>query len=300
MAVVTDPRRLELPLPGGHDGATVRLHPLLCAEMKAPPGYWERPPGPAAEVRELLLKRRSGWITLPIPAFLVEHPTAGAILIDTGLHGSVAHDPSASLGKLGGRLLAPRMTADQAVPVQIAARGVMPEDVAIVVMTHLHFDHASGISQFPEPTFVVARQEWDSASESGLTHGYFPRQFDHAFQWRTIDFERDQTVDSFATFARTVDLLGDGSIRLAFTPGHSAGHCSVLLRLAGREVLLTGDAAYAQKNIDNRSVPLVCPDEHLYLRSLDEIRRFTEQTPGALVICGHDPWAWPQLKSVYE
>ena len=103
-------------------------------------------------------------------------------------------------------------------------------------------------------------------------------------------------MDSFASFGRTIDLFGDGSVRLLSTPGHTRGHMSVLLRLrSGRELLLTGDAAYARATIEQELVPLFCDDVHRYLRSLREIRRYLEQTPSALVVCGHDPESWPQV-----
>ena len=75
----------------------------------------------------------------------------------------------------------------------------------------------------------------------------------------------------------------------------------MLLRLSrDRELLLTADAAYSTHTIRDRLLPLFCADEHLYLRSLGEIRRFLERTPGAIVICGHDPEQWPRLAAVYD
>ena len=97
-------------------------------------------------------------------------------------------------------------------------------------------------------------------------------------------------MDSFASFGHAIDLFGDGSVRLLSTPGHTKGHMSVLLRLrSGRELLLTGDAAYSRATIEQELVPLFCDDVHRYRRSLREIRRYLEQTPSALVVCGHDP-----------
>ena len=65
---------------------------------------------------------------------------------------------------------------------------------------------------------------------------------------------------------------------------------SVLLRLeSGREVLLTGDAAYSRRTIEEDLVPVFVDDVHRYRRSLGEIRRYVEHTPDAEVICGHDP-----------
>ena len=74
-----------------------------------------------------------------------------------------------------------------------------------------------------------------------LLNGYRRAHFDYAFDYRTVDFDRGG-IDSYATFGRTFDLFGDGSIRLAYTPGHSAGHMSVVARLAERDFVIGGDA----------------------------------------------------------
>lgn len=297
MSVATEPKPYVHPLPGGQEGATVRVRPLLAAEVMAPPAWFRRPPGFAGSLRGLL-SRRSTWVALPIPAFLIDHPSAGPILVDTGLHASVPGNPADSLGPTA-RLLDIRMVPEQAVPAQLEALGVDPHDVRAVVMTHLHYDHASGVSQFPQATFVVARPEWEAAAKGGARGGYRPRQFDHAFDWRTVDYE-DADVTSFAGFARSVDLFGDGSVRLVSTPGHTVGHQSVIVRLHDRELLLTGDAAYRRETIRTRELPLLVTDEHLYQRSLGEIARYLEQTPSAVVICGHDPSEWENLDEVYS
>jgi glyoxylase-like metal-dependent hydrolase (beta-lactamase superfamily II) len=297
MSVATEPKPFAHALPGGSDGATVRVRPLLAAEIMAPPAWFRRPAGPGGLLRGML-SRRSTWVALPIPAFLIDHPTAGPILVDTGLHASVPGRPADSLGPVA-RLLDIRMTPEQAIPAQLEALGVDPHAVGAVVMTHLHYDHASGVSQFPQATFVVARAEWDAAAGGGAKDGYRPRQFDHAFDWRVVDYEHAD-VGSFASFARSVDLLGDGSIRLVSTPGHTRGHQSVVVRLHDRELLLTGDAAYRRETIATGELPLVVTDEHRYRRSLAEIARYVELTPSAEVICGHDPAGWAELAEVYS
>jgi glyoxylase-like metal-dependent hydrolase (beta-lactamase superfamily II) len=245
-------------------------------------------------------RSRRGWLWLPIPAFLVEHPGAGAVLIDTGLHPSVAIDPTQSFGPVAGRFNQFRMEPDQAAAAQLRAGGVDPAEVRVVVMTHLHTDHASAVSEFPNATFVVDQREWESASRSrGVLRGYHRAQFDYGFDWRTVDFDAPD-VDSFATFGQSIDLFGDGSVRLLATPGHSLGHMSVLVRLRDREALVCGDAAYTRRAIDHDVTPLLMHDEHLFFRSLRELRRFVERTPGLVVIPGHDVDVWPTLDELYE
>jgi glyoxylase-like metal-dependent hydrolase (beta-lactamase superfamily II) len=296
-----DPRPAQLPIAGGREGATVTVQPLRTAEILAMPHFLQRPSGPLAEVRGLgLLTPRSRWSRIPVPCFLVEHPGVGAILVDTGLQASVAEHPAATLGHRAALVMDIAMEAGWAAAAQLRERGVEPEDVRVAIMTHLHYDHAGAVADFPQATFVVDAAEWAAASGGGFLHGYRRALIDHPFDWRLLSFDASE-VGSFASFGRAIDLFADGSVQLLSTPGHSKGHLSVLLRLSGgRELLLTADAAYARRSIDDGLVPVFVDDVHRYRRSLAEIRRYVEQTPSATVICGHDAEGWADVHSVYR
>jgi N-acyl homoserine lactone hydrolase len=297
MSAATEPQPAKLPLPGGRENAVVRVHPITTGTAIYPEDAFFRRGGRLAALRALGLGSKR--IEIPIPAFAVEHPGAGLMLIDTGFHASLAVDPKANMGPVLGRVFKPKMGPDDAMPDQLRARGLDPSKVAVVVMTHLHVDHASGVAQFPDATFVVSAREWHAATEEkGLTGGYVRRQFDHAFDWRTVDFDSDE-VNSFASFGRTIDLLGDGSVRLAYTPGHTLGHMSVVLRTRGGEFLVAADAAYTIRNLRDSVMPYGAHDEHEYRRSLKEVQRYIEQTPGAVVSVGHDLEAFRALNPVY-
>ena len=100
--VIAEAQPAQLPLPGGRQGATVRLHPLNTGELPGPPAWFEREEGRLAGAA----RDRASWSTarrscaIPVPAFLVEHPGVGPMLIDTGLHPSVAVDPKQSFGRM--------------------------------------------------------------------------------------------------------------------------------------------------------------------------------------------------------
>jgi glyoxylase-like metal-dependent hydrolase (beta-lactamase superfamily II) len=301
VATAAEPQPASLPLPGGEHGATVRLHPLLSGISTAPPGWFYRESGRLAPLRALGIGvPKSDLIDMSIQAFLVEHPGEGPILIDTGFHPSVAVDPKQSLGRVGARAFHPTFSAEDAVAAQLRERGIEAREIGLVVMTHLHIDHASGVSEFPAATFVVDRREWEAATEpQGWKRGYRPRQFDHAFDWRLVDFDSPE-VDSYATFGRSYDLLGDGSIRLVSTPGHTRGHMSVILRTGEREVLVAGDAIYTRRSLERGEVPYQVDDEHRFRRSVKEIQLFHETRHDALVIPGHELDFWKTLDAVYE
>jgi N-acyl homoserine lactone hydrolase len=300
MATAAEPRPAQLPLPGGREGATVRLHPLLCGRALAPRAALLRESGRLAWRRALGLGvGKDDWLPFPVQAFLLEHPGAGPMLIDTGLHPSVSVKPTESFGRV--TLMAFRdleMEPGQAASAQLRERGIDPSAVGVVVMTHLHVDHASGIGEFPEATFVVSKAEWEAATTQGRLHGYVPRQFDHAFDYRLLDFDGPDT-SSFSGFARSFDLFGDGSVRAVFTPGHTLGHMSVVVRTARGEVLVAGDAMGLRRNLDDTHLPYRVEDEHLYRRSLREIRQYLKETPDALVVPGQDWEAWQALAPTY-
>jgi N-acyl homoserine lactone hydrolase len=300
MATVAEPRPAELPLPGGRPGCTVKVHPLLTGRMKGPEPWFLREPGRFAARRAYGFGvKRDEWLELPAPAFLLEHPGVGPILIDTGFHPSVAVNPKQNLGRLALRIFKDlRMEPAQAVSAQLRDKGMTPADLKVVVMTHLHMDHASAIAEFPGATFVVSKAEWEAATTQGQFHGYVKRQFDHGFDYRLLDFD-DPRASSFSGFGRSFDLFGDGSVRVVFTPGHTLGHMSVVVRASGREILVAADAAYLSRTIDDEHVPFRMEDEHLFRRSLREIRQYAKETPDALIIPGHDWAAWGELDSVY-
>lgn len=303
MATAAEPQPAVLPLPGGRPGATVKLHPLLSGTALSPPGWIHREQGRLAKPRALGIGvSREEMLVIPIVSFLVQHPGAGPLLIDTGLHPSCAVDPKQNLGRVGAKAFGGlRMEPSWAVTEQLRERGVSARDVPTVVMTHLHIDHASAMSEFPSATFLFSAREWEAATEPrAWQHGYRTRQFDHGFDYRTVDFTDSSGVDSYSTFGRTFDLFGDGSVRLAYTPGHTHGHMSVVLRLAGeREALVAGDAIYTRRALRVGDLPFRIEDEHLFRRSLREIQLYEENNPSALVIPGHDMEAWRELEAVY-
>jgi N-acyl homoserine lactone hydrolase len=302
MATAAEPQPAVLPLPGGVKDATVKLHPLLSGISKGPNAWIHREDGRLATLHALGFGvAQEDMIEIPIVSFLVEHPGAGPVLIDTGLHPSCAIDLKQNFGRVASMAFRGVKVDEQGVARdRLIARGIEPRDVKLIVMTHLHVDHASGMSEFPNATFVFTKREWEAATDSrNWQHGYHTRQFDHGFDYRTLDFE-DADTDSYATFGRSFDLLGDGSIRAVYTPGHTHGHMSVVLRLAGgREALVAGDAIYTRHALDTEHLPFRIEDEHFYRRSLKEIQLYVQTKPDALVIPGHDLAEWNKLSPEY-
>ena len=176
------------------------------------------------------------------------------------------------------------------------AAGIDPTEVGTVVMTHLHSDHASGIAEFPGATFVLSSAEWEAASKGRELDGYIKRQYDHAFDYRTLDFE-GRDADSFASVRPLLRPLRRRQRAHGLHPGPHP------------RPLRGGAAAGGPRGADLRRrrlhdeddrgdhLPFKMADEHRFRRSLKEIQRYIEQTPDAVVIPGHDMAAWRRLDS---
>ncbi|MGA8746165.1 MAG: N-acyl homoserine lactonase family protein [Solirubrobacterales bacterium] len=303
MAVHVEAKPLHEPLSGGTPGATVAVEPIIAGRATWSRSMMESPGGRFLTPRVILdLLRSKSAVTIPIPTFLIRHPSAGAILIDTGFHPSISTDPSENFGKLAARIGKPTLEPGEDVPAQLRRRGIEPGEVPIVVMTHMHLDHTSAISEFPKSTFIVSEQEWREATHGSqpAMNGYRRTHFDYAFDYRTVDFDRGG-IDSYATFGRTFDLFDDGSLRLAFTPGHSAGHISVVARLTDRDFVIGGDAMYTYPQLDgNAPLPPRPFDAHNFRRSLQELRLFHREFPDVVITPGHDLGFYEQLEARYE
>jgi N-acyl homoserine lactone hydrolase len=303
MKVHVEPKPLHEPLAGGTPGATVSVEPMVAGHVTWSGHMMESPGGPFLTlklVRALLSGQPA--VKVPCPAFLIRHPSAGAILVDTGLHPSVASDASENFGSLGTRLGHPSLEPGTDVPSQLREKGLEAGEIPIVVMTHMHLDHTSAISEFPNSTFVLSETEWKAATEGAqpIMNGYRQMHYDYAFDYRTIDFDRGE-IESYSSFGRTFDLFGDGSIRLAYTPGHSAGHMSVIAHLRERDFVIGGDATYMEAQLRGDAPLAPRPaDAHNYRRSLQELKLFAREFPDAIVTPGHDPEFYAKLGARFE
>ena len=276
---------------------SVRLHPINSGEIQLrvmdprPPRRW-----PAKLPRTFLrsLVRRAHWY--PVPLFLIEHPSAAPLLVDAGYDPSISSDPTRTLGFFFGKVVMKHRLAERTAVEEVVARGIDPTQITLVVMTHLHNDHASGSGQWQQATFVVDRVERQAASGPGP---YVKSHLETIGNWREIDYG-SADAEPFESFSRTVDLFDDGEVRLVSSPGHSPGHQSVLLRLRDRYALICGDAAMSTLELRERVIDGIVMDQDSYLRSGEEARAFMRAHPDTLAIPSHDSDLWAGLGPTYE
>jgi N-acyl homoserine lactone hydrolase len=203
-------------------------------------------------------------IRFPIPAYLIETDSE-RILIDTGLHPAAARDAAAHYGPQAAIM---ELEQEQDVASQIDASSLTK-----IVLTHLHFDHAGGLALLPPSVpIVVQRREWEGGQDAATVarNFFYPRDY-------TLEDRRIELVDG------DHDLLGDGSVELLLTPGHTPGHQSVRVG----EVVLGVDVAHFAATLDDLRFPSFADDFDAQARSAARLRSFRDD--GVTVIPGHDP-----------
>lgn len=222
-------------------------------------------------------------VVVPVPFFLIRHPQ-GDVLVDGGNPLAVASDPRAHWGPIADEMKV-TMSAEQHCVAQLRAHGIARESIRYLVQTHLHLDHTGALGHFPDATVLVDAAELDAARsfEGPYSLGYVRADFERAdLDWRVLTDE--------------LDLFADGSIRLLRTPGHSAGHRSILLSLADTgPVLLTADAADNAEQWQGRRSPRALSSREDAQASLQLLRELAAEHH-ALVIFGHDPENWAGLR----
>jgi len=216
----------------------------------------------------------SGAVRIPSYAFLLEHPRR-RILFDLGLPKFLAAPlrsrlaPLVPAAKLMGIL--PEMKRGEDTASQLRASGLTPGSIETVIYSHHHFDHTGDIRYFSGAEIVVGpgvlalRESWKRIFK-GLNPDDVPRS-------RNVTEAPLGSGPRLGPFARTCDLLGDGSIYLVDTPGHCTGALGALVRLGSGWVFLAGDAVYIR---DNYLRP--APKGVLYGRSADEDREAAWRT----------------------
>ena len=243
--------------------ATIKLYALTCGTVT---GEFGR-----------LMEGGEGDITVPIPVFLIEH-AKGLALFDTGMHPDCQHNPEARLGARMARLFRIAFQPGEEVSAQVEKFGYDARNIDVVINSHFHFDHVGGNALIPNATILVQRAEWEAGMDADLAagHGYNRRDFDLGHKVCLLDGEHD--------------VFGDGSVTCLPTPGHTAGHQSLRLRLDSGDVVLAADACYFCQTLRQRRLPRYVHDRGAMLASLDRLEALEQA--GARIFFGHDPAFW--------
>ncbi|MFQ5521566.1 MAG: N-acyl homoserine lactonase family protein, partial [Candidatus Methylomirabilia bacterium] len=224
----------------------------------------------------LFYGERSGErVQIPVACYVVKTSDA-TILFDTGFA------PRAVPGLLRTDPHAQFTDADLLVN-RLESISLEPDSVDLVVISHLHFDHAGGAALFPNSELIVQQDEYAYAHYPAAFFAslYYRKNFDlPGYHWRLI--EGDLELVPGVTALRS--------------DGHTPGHQSLLVELPeSGPIILAGDCCYWQEHIDQERVPGVVWNPILALHSIKRLKTLARLVKGQ-IFPSHDPVFWRSVR----
>ena len=258
----------------------MKIHALQTGSVRVKNTFLYPSPG---RRRQLDLFLPGEWSEpLPIHCWAIEHD-GKVLLVDSGETATARNVPFARF----------EITVEQELPGALAAVGLSPANVAEVVLTHHHGDHADGVGHVSAPVRLndVELQFLATASSrvmrrvlrQPLPRGFAPEPF-------ALDGGR------FGAFSRSRALNGDGRVIAVETPGHTPGHMSVIcIDDTGRHVMLAGDVSDTLEQLHARRADAIGPDPDVHVATLETILAHCAEHP-TVYLPSHDPESAARLR----
>lgn len=202
----------------------------------------------------------------------------GLVLVDTGL-GSQDYLTAPGILRIFKLITSVPLNPEEAAVRQVIRLGYKPEDIRHIVLTHMHFDHAGGLPDFPWAKVHVHCREYEA-----IKSGKFRRWMDGGYNRRILDCQPD-----FILYDGTGDKWYDfDAIRLPFEPemwliplfGHTSGHCGVSIKDGEGWLFHIADAASFAEDAPDWMVNYFLGPHQPRLRAFDKSHPEVRMTTG--------------------
>ncbi len=158
-------------------------------------------------------------------------------------------------------------------------------------MTHLHTDHAGGLSYFPNADILIHKKEFNNAlGFKGLMQGFLNNRFPEWLAPNLFEFNDEP----FGPFSKSLKFKND--ITIVPTFGHTGTHVSVIVNDYDVNYFIAGDASYSQDNMLQEKVDGVSRNNNVALNTLKNIKNFSKDY-STIYLPSHDPLSAKRLKN---
>lgn len=235
---------------------------------------------------------------------LLETPAHGLVLVDTGFGLRDTMRPTPRLPAWNLALLRPRLDPERTAIRRLKRMGFAPSDVRHIVMTHLDFDHAGGLVDFPHASVHLSAVEAEAATHPrGFRDRarWRPAQWGDTGRWRPVETRLGSRGggDRFFGLPNVREIPGlPPEILMVPLPGHTPGHAGIAVKGPRGWMLHAGDAYFnrAEAHGGGKAPPLaaayermMADDDSAQRVSLARLRQMLRAPDSDLaVFCTHD------------
>jgi N-acyl homoserine lactone hydrolase len=187
----------------------------------------------------------------------------------------IKHGDEYMLWDTGHAMTMPNVAPKVSLVDQLAKADVKPDQIKYVGISHYHADHTGQIDSFPKATLLIGAKEWEAITSPKPAPGVNFKPFE---SWIKGDSKVEpQPIDK--------DVFGDGTVIMLRTPGHTAGHSSLLVKLPQMgAVIITGDAVHFRENYDSDGVPSFNYDRAQTVASIERLKKIAANLKATVVI----------------
>ena len=243
------------------------------------------------EIKKLFPERIKGEkVWLSVPSYLLEYSDSSLIAINPGLSSMSNQKPSKAFGFIFSRLFPVKVEEGKDLYSQMQAHNLDIGKLKAMIFTHLHIGDISGLidmKKFGDVMFYTINEEWQDIQKSfGIFKGY---RFEYFKQIDKVYGLTFKPSTDFYPFSEARDFLGDNSIIIFKTPGHSSGHLSFLIQGKDKSYLIPAGAA---KNFPSFSYLQYSLSEEKSKESVNNLKEFKIKQPHVKFLMDHDPFDW--------
>ncbi|WP_413662116.1 MBL fold metallo-hydrolase [Microbulbifer sp. CNSA002] len=238
---------------------------------------------------------------MQFPAYcgLIRHPSKGLMLFDTGYAKRFLKRTS-YFPELLYRMITPmELGCKENLILQLAEKGISPDEIKYIFVSHFHADHIAGLLDFPSAKFICSKIAFQEIMRlgriRGLLKGYLKALIPTDFNKRCTFVEDLKPVKldfALSPFVQGFDIFNDGSLMAISLPGHAAGQYGLFCVQDSNGAFLVGDAAWTKEAYERSVYPspltyLIMDSRKLYIETLQKLNLLYGSGSGIKIIPSH-------------
>jgi glyoxylase-like metal-dependent hydrolase (beta-lactamase superfamily II) len=227
---------------------------------------------------------------------LIEHPSLGYILYDTGYTEQFYRATARFPNKIYALITKVQVTKEDEVANQLKKHNIDPNEIQHVIVTHFHADHVSGLKDFPNAKIYTSSTALEHTLALGqtfaFTKGVLKELLPNDLSKRAVLIDKSCCKMIDPIFGEVYDLFGDNSIRVINLPGHAAGQIGLILETIKTNYFLIADACWLKESIEKNIMPnavvkLFIHSWANFIDSISKIQKYHKLNPDTIIVPTH-------------